>query len=214
MFEADATPRPSSPTSVPPSLKHITDFKKSPVPTSDESIAPLKILVVEDEVRSPLLLARFLSLTLLPDLAARQPDYHLEAIEDGRSHGYGCGARRRRNPQVRGGPQLRFVHPSCSFFFCQVLTSSFVADIVLMDLQMPICNGLDASLGIREVEKNSPIPPQQQRPSHLLNRRIPIIAVTASLPERDRQTIVDAKLDGWLRAFLSFPSLLLPRRRC
>jgi CheY-like chemotaxis protein len=77
-------------------------------------------------------------------------------------------------------------------------------DIVLMDLQMPILNGLDATLGIRQIEKNSPIPPNEQRPSHLLNRGIPVIAVTASLAERDRDTIVDAKLDGWLRAFSPF----------
>lgn len=76
---------------------------------------------------------------------------------------------------------------------------------------MPFVIGLDACLGIRQVEKDSPTPPEDQRPSAALNRGIPVIAVTASLPERDRNTIIDAKMDGWLRALPSlFSSFLLP----
>jgi hypothetical protein len=51
LAEEDATPRSSSPLPVPPSHKHITDFKKPLIPQSDGPPGPYKILVVEDEVR-------------------------------------------------------------------------------------------------------------------------------------------------------------------
>ncbi|TKA54005.1 hypothetical protein B0A53_03287 [Rhodotorula sp. CCFEE 5036] len=80
-------------------------------------------------------------------------------------------------------------------------------DVVLMDLQMPIMNGIDASRNIRRVEGERPIAENEKRPSARLNRGIPILAVTASLPERDRQTIVDARLDGWLLKPIDFKRL-------
>ncbi|BGP13468.1 hypothetical protein JCM10213v2_001388 [Rhodosporidiobolus nylandii] len=80
-------------------------------------------------------------------------------------------------------------------------------DCVLMDLLMPIMGGLDASRNIRRVEKETPLPPVEQRPSSLLNHGIPILAVSASLPERDRRTIVDAGLDGWLLKPIDFKRL-------
>lgn len=55
-------------------------------------------------------------------------------------------------------------------------------------------NGLEASEAIRKLEATLPLPHAQLRPSTILNNRIPILAVTASLPEREKSTIVDAGL--------------------
>lgn len=68
-------------------------------------------------------------------------------------------------------------------------------------------NGIDASRNIRRVEGEHPTADHETRPSARLNRGIPILAVTASLPERDRQTIVDAQLDGWLLKPIDFKRL-------
>lgn len=68
-------------------------------------------------------------------------------------------------------------------------------------------NGIDASRNIRRVEGEHPMADHEMRPSARLNRGIPILAVTASLPERDRQTIVDAQLDGWLLKPIDFKRL-------
>lgn len=68
-------------------------------------------------------------------------------------------------------------------------------------------NGIDASRNIRRVEGEHPMADHEMRPSARLNRGIPIFAVTASLPERDRQIIVDAQLDGWLLKPIDFKRL-------
>ncbi|KAK5007415.1 hypothetical protein LTR60_005720, partial [Cryomyces antarcticus] len=91
-------------------------------------------------------------------------------------------------------------------------------DVVLMDMQasddtlcpvglstMPIVDGLTSAKMIRSFEKS--------HPRHLLstrtspNDRIPIIAVSASLIERERQTYIDAGFDGWILKPISFPRL-------
>lgn len=94
-------------------------------------------------------------------------------------------------------------------------------DVVLMDMQvrltpglqfspanasqMPIVDGLTSTKMIRSFEKS--------HPSHILstratlNGRIPIIAVSASLLERERQTYIDAGFDGWILKPISFPRL-------
>ena len=59
-------------------------------------------------------------------------------------------------------------------------------DIILMDGQMPVMDGLEATKAIREVEKKSKI------------NRIPIIAVTANAMKGDRELFIAAGMDDYL----------------
>lgn len=70
---------------------------------------------------------------------------------------------------------------------------------------MPIVDGLTATKMIRSFEKSHPTHILSQRAS--LNGRIPIIAVSASLIEKDRQMYIDAGFDGWILKPISFPRL-------
>ncbi|KAL1306121.1 hypothetical protein AAFC00_004237 [Neodothiora populina] len=78
-------------------------------------------------------------------------------------------------------------------------------DVVLMDMQMPIVDGLTSTKMIRSLEKTTPSHTLSKRAS--LNGRIPVIAVSASLLERDRQKYIDAGFDGWILKPISFPRL-------
>ncbi|KAH0290401.1 hypothetical protein M436DRAFT_44080 [Aureobasidium namibiae CBS 147.97] len=78
-------------------------------------------------------------------------------------------------------------------------------DVVLMDMQMPIVDGLTAAKIIRSFEKSHPSHLLSTRAS--LNGRIPIIAVSASLLERELDMYVDAGFDGWILKPISFPRL-------
>ncbi|KAK4046722.1 hypothetical protein OIO90_006453 [Microbotryomycetes sp. JL221] len=72
-------------------------------------------------------------------------------------------------------------------------------DLVLMDLLMPIMGGLDATSAIRKLEDKYLTDNGKSLPATTrFNGRLPVLAVTASLPEREKQTIIDAGLDGWL----------------
>jgi len=78
-------------------------------------------------------------------------------------------------------------------------------DIVLMDMQMPIVDGLTSTKMIRSYEKSHPSHVLSTRAS--LNGRVPIIAVSASLVEKDRQTYIDAGFDGWILKPIAFGRL-------
>ncbi|KAK3678614.1 hypothetical protein LTR78_001912 [Recurvomyces mirabilis] len=78
-------------------------------------------------------------------------------------------------------------------------------DIILMDMQMPIVDGLTSTKMIRSYEKSHPTHLLSTRAS--LNGRLPIIAVSASLIERERQTYIDGGFDGWILKPISFPRL-------
>jgi hypothetical protein len=67
---------------------------------------------------------------------------------------------------------------------------------------MPIVDGLTSTKMIRSYEKAHPAQTLSKRAS--LNGRVPIIAVSASLVEKDRQVYIDAGFDGWIPKPISF----------
>lgn len=74
-------------------------------------------------------------------------------------------------------------------------------DLVLMDVQMPLVDGLEASRRIRALEAT-----QQRAP-------IPIIALTASVLDQDRQAALDAGMNGFASKPLDLPALLAEMAR-
>jgi len=58
-------------------------------------------------------------------------------------------------------------------------------DLVLMDVQMPVLNGYEATAAIRKLEQMS-------------DRHIPIIAMTAEAMKGDRELCLDAGMDGYV----------------
>ncbi|KDQ58691.1 hypothetical protein JAAARDRAFT_176751 [Jaapia argillacea MUCL 33604] len=71
-------------------------------------------------------------------------------------------------------------------------------DCILMDLQMPIVNGWQATKRVREWEKASEA-----------GKHLPIFAVSASLYEARRQEIMDAGFNGWILKPVDFKRLRL-----
>ncbi|KAL8991687.1 MAG: hypothetical protein Q9169_007746 [Polycauliona sp. 2 TL-2023] len=78
-------------------------------------------------------------------------------------------------------------------------------DVVLMDMQMPIVDGLTSTKMIRSFEKSHPKGPISARAA--LNSRMPIFAVSASLIEKERDKYVDAGFDGWILKPIDFQRL-------
>src|SRR5450432_3069180 len=70
---------------------------------------------------------------------------------------------------------------------------------------MPIVDGLSSTKMIRSYEKthSSGI----LSPRTAANGRVPILAVSASLMERERQTYIDAGFDGWVLKPIDFNRL-------
>jgi len=64
-------------------------------------------------------------------------------------------------------------------------TRDHVLDLVLMDVQMPLLNGLEAAQMIREEERTT-------------GRRVPIIALTAHAMKGDEERCLEAGMDGYL----------------
>ncbi|OJJ50720.1 hypothetical protein ASPZODRAFT_11575 [Penicilliopsis zonata CBS 506.65] len=69
-------------------------------------------------------------------------------------------------------------------------------DAVLMDIQMPIVDGMAATRRIREHEASTPA-----------EDRVPVFAVSASLVERDMQKYIDCGFDGWIMKPIDFHRL-------
>ncbi|MGQ2966088.1 PAS domain S-box protein [Methylophilus sp.] len=74
-------------------------------------------------------------------------------------------------------------------------------DIILMDVQMPVMDGLTASLRIREMEREAGWD------------RTPIIALTASVLEQDRLAAKQADMDGFSSKPIEMPLLLAEMAR-
>jgi CheY-like chemotaxis protein len=72
---------------------------------------------------------------------------------------------------------------------------------------MPVLDGVSATLQIRE-EEDRRTPPFSLPRSHVRNNnRIPIFAVSASLPESRAQEIVNAQFDAWILKPINFRRL-------
>ncbi|KAJ5618805.1 CheY-like superfamily [Penicillium lagena] len=78
-------------------------------------------------------------------------------------------------------------------------------DVVLMDIQMPIVDGMAATKMIREFEAKAHETPLSEKAQQ--NSRVPIFAVSASLLEREMQTYIDTGFDGWVMKPINFQRL-------
>lgn len=70
---------------------------------------------------------------------------------------------------------------------------------------MPIVDGLTSTKMIREMERLRPVTFLSDRAA--LNGRVPIVAVSASLLERERQVYMDAGFDAWILKPVNFQRL-------
>ncbi|OKL56231.1 hypothetical protein UA08_08380 [Talaromyces atroroseus] len=75
-------------------------------------------------------------------------------------------------------------------------------DAILMDIQMPIVDGMDATKMIREFEQSYPDYTMSDKAKPL--GRVPIFAVSASLVEKDAQKYVDTGFDGYIMKPIDF----------
>ncbi|KAL2869597.1 putative sensor histidine kinase/response regulator [Aspergillus lucknowensis] len=71
-------------------------------------------------------------------------------------------------------------------------------DVVLMDIQMPILDGMDSTKRIRHFEKQS---------EGVAKLHVPIFAVSASLLEKDALMYMDTGFDGWIMKPVNFQRL-------
>jgi two-component system, sensor histidine kinase and response regulator len=76
-------------------------------------------------------------------------------------------------------------------------------DLILMDVQMPIMGGFDATRRIREMEAAGCTPGGPVRPL-----RIPIVAMTAYAMKGDRESCLDAGMDEYISKPIKMRELL------
>lgn len=67
-------------------------------------------------------------------------------------------------------------------------------DLVLMDLQMPEMDGLEATAAIRQAEEGT-------------RRRLPIVALTANALDGDRERCLQVGMDGYVTKPVRAPAL-------
>ncbi|PLN79640.1 GAF domain-like protein [Aspergillus taichungensis] len=78
-------------------------------------------------------------------------------------------------------------------------------DALLMDIQMPIVDGITCTRTIRKFETDSPNCPLSDAAQH--NGRVPIFAVSASLSEKDAPMYMESGFDGWIMKPINFTRL-------
>jgi CheY-like chemotaxis protein len=66
--------------------------------------------------------------------------------------------------------------------------------LILMDVQMPLMDGLEATRSIRDLEAKRLLPELERLPG----ARVPIIALTANAMRSDEQLCLAAGMDGYL----------------
>ncbi|EMD39682.1 histidine kinase [Gelatoporia subvermispora B] len=86
----------------------------------------------------------------------------------------------------------------------ELLESDWDFDCVLMDIQMPLLNGYEATERIRALEHKRK---EGCRLSHKLNGRLPIFAVSASLYISQREELHRLGMDGWILKPIDFKRL-------
>ena len=75
-------------------------------------------------------------------------------------------------------------------------------DLVLMDVQMPVLDGFEATRKIRSLETAGRLPPDASGP-----KRLPIVAMTAHAMQGDRERCIETGMDDYLTKPLSPRSL-------
>ncbi|KAJ6111364.1 hypothetical protein N7523_007425 [Penicillium sp. IBT 18751x] len=85
------------------------------------------------------------------------------------------------------------------------VVASKAFDIVLMDIQMPIVDGMIATQMIREYESKTPTDVLSDKAKG--NSRVPIFAVSASLLESEKETYMQTGFDGWVMKPINFARL-------
>ena len=73
-------------------------------------------------------------------------------------------------------------------------------DVILMDVQMPEMDGLEATAMIRQMEADSALAAQERKP-------IPIIAMTAHAMKGDREKCLEAGMDDYISKPISSDEL-------
>jgi CheY-like chemotaxis protein len=76
------------------------------------------------------------------------------------------------------------------------LVSGNLYDLILMDIQMPVMDGIEATRQIRRIEKERPLMPSAR-----------ILAMTAYSPSAEKQKFIQKGMDGMLRKPFLFDDL-------
>nr|WP_320010137.1 ATP-binding protein [uncultured Desulfobulbus sp.] len=87
-------------------------------------------------------------------------------------------------------------------------------DLIVMDVQMPVMDGITATTVIRTIEKGLPVDTplpfelQQKLITRMHQRRVPIIAMTAHALEKDRNQCIQAGMDGFITKPFQYEQML------